>query len=165
MALPLPLAGTPAARAAEAWAAFQERRDALVARMEMATCDGCDGCGLRCMAGFKVTRQEYDAVQAYLRTLPPDEVDRVRRQEKTVPWPGAEETGATVTYCRFRDGEKKNCSVYPVRPTVCRLFGHTRWLPCPIEAVQHVPDGSPELWDQYAAFERKTWDEWDDLLS
>jgi hypothetical protein len=157
MAVPLPIAGS----SSDPWAAFLRRREDLVSRMEMGTCDGCDGCGLRCMDGFTVTRDEYLAVRAYLQTLPPDEVARVLGQQKIVPWPGAEETGATVTYCRFRDMSRRNCFIYPVRPTVCRLFGHTPWLPCPIEAIRHFPEGSPELWNEYMTFERKTWAEWD----
>lgn len=161
-ARPLPLAGDPPEQAAACWRAFLARRDELVGQMEMATCDGCDGCGLRCMDGFTVTRDEYEAVEAHLATLPPGEVARVLVQDKTVPWPGAEESGVTVTFCRFRDMAQGNCFIYPARPTVCRLFGHTPWLPCPIEAVNHVPNGSPALWNDYNRFERHTWVEWDE---
>ncbi len=143
------------------WAGFLVRRDGLIGRMAMETCNGCDGCGLRCMDGFTVTRAEYDAVQVYLASLPDEEVARIRAQEKTVPWPGAEDTGATVTFCPWRDSESGNCFVYPVRPTVCRLFGHTPWLPCPIEAVPFYPDGSPEVWSEYLRFDKRTWAEWD----
>ena len=62
------------------WERFLERRAALTARMEMETCNGCDGCGLRCMDGFTVSREEWDAVQEYLKTLPAAEVERVRRR-------------------------------------------------------------------------------------
>ena len=161
MALPLPVAGESDLSPGDAWAAFRERRDALVARMQMSVCDGCDGCGHRCIDGFKVTREEYDAAQAYLAAQPPEEVARVLGQNKTAPWPGAEETGVTFTYCRYRDTEKNNCFIYPVRPTVSRLFGHTHWLPCPIEAVTRIPDGLPELWHEYMRLERRTWAEWD----
>ncbi|GEM_PF-889126 len=154
------MAGDRVGEGAARWKAFVARRDALVAQMEMGVCDGCDGCGLRCMDGFTVTREEWGAVRAYLAEQPKEEVRRVLSQEKTVPWPGAEDTGATVTFCRFRDLEKNNCFVYPARPTVCRLFGHTPWLPCPIEAVPRVPSGSPELWRDYGAFERKTFAAW-----
>ena len=143
------------------WQEFLARRDALTSRMEMATCNGCDGCGLRCMDGFTVTREEYDAVQDFLTSQPPEEVARVAAQEKTVPWPGAEESGATVTFCRFRDSENANCSIYPVRPTICRLFGHTPWLPCPIEAVTQFPEGSAAFYNEYRRHERRTWAEWD----
>ena len=128
----------------------------------MRTCDGCDGCGLRCMAGFTVTAEENAAARAYLAAQPESEVRRVLDQNKTVPWPGAEDTGATVTYCRFRDMENANCFLYPARPTVCRLFGHTHWLPCPIGAVKAVPEGGAALWNQYQEYDRRTWAEWDD---
>lgn len=146
------------------WAEFVARRDNQVARMEMATCDGCDSCGLRCTDGFLVTRDEYDTVQEFLATVPAAETERIAAQNKTIPWPGGEESGATVTYCRYRDQENGRCSVYPARPTICRLFGHTPWLPCPIEAVQRIPDGSPELWGAYREFDRHTWAEWDALI-
>jgi hypothetical protein len=165
MALSLPVIGKSAADASASWARFVARRDDLVSRMQMAVCDGCDGCGLRCMDGFTVSGEEYEAVRTYLSTLPSEEVERVLSQEKTVPWPGAEDTGATVTYCRFRDMEQGNCFVYPARPTVCRLFGHTPWLPCPIEAVTEFPDGSAELWRDYRGFERLTFSAWDGRLA
>ena len=167
MPLLLPVAAAAAGPAAlrrtpqEDWDAFVARRDALVARMEMSTCDGCDGCGQRCTSGFSVSEPEYQAVQTYLATLPPDEVARVLGQNKVAPWPGAEDTGATFTFCRYRDRDNNNCFVYPVRPTVCRLFGHTPWLPCPIGAVADVPDGSAALWNAYNGHERHTWEEWD----
>ncbi|MBC8102274.1 MAG: YkgJ family cysteine cluster protein [Cytophagales bacterium] len=154
-------AADPAPAAIAAWEQFVARRDAQTARMALGVCDGCDGCGLRCMDGFTVSRAEREAVEAYLAAQAPEEVQRVADQEKTVPWPGAEDTGATVTFCRYRDTQNRRCSIYPVRPTVCRLFGHTPWLPCPIEAVPQVPDGSPELWRDYLAFERRTWSEWE----
>ena len=161
MALPLPVVGKSHSCPSDAWAAFRERRDALIARMEMSVCDGCDGCGHRCIDGFKVTREEYDAVQAYLAAQPPEEVARVLGQNKTAPWPGAEDTGVTFTYCRYRDTENHNCFVYPVRPTVSRLFGHIPWLPCPIEAVSRIPEGSRDVWNEYMGLERRTWAEWD----
>jgi Fe-S-cluster containining protein len=115
------------------------------------------------MDGFTVTRAEWEAIQNYLATQTLEEVKRVRDQEKTVPWPGAEDTGATVTYCMFRDREQDNCSIYPARPTICRLFGHTRWLPCPIGAVSQTPEDAAEVWEAYRAFERRTFTEWETL--
>lgn len=157
----LPIAGSDNTGDAAAWRRFLEQRTALSARMELSTCDGCDGCGLRCIDGFTVTRAEWEAIQAYLATQPAEEIGRVQQQEKTVPWPGAEETGATVTYCRFRDREQNNCSIYPARPTICRLFGHTKWLPCPIGAVTQTPDDAALVWEAYRSFERRTFAEWE----
>lgn len=155
-AMPLPLTGE------ESWNSFLTRRKELITRMDLAVCDGCDGCGGRCIDGFEVTRQEWEAVKSYLKTQPLSEVQRVREQKKTQPWPGAEEFEATVTYCPFRDLEQEKCSVYPARPTICRFFGHTQWLPCPIGAVERVPEDAPEVWRQYRDLERKTWASWEE---
>jgi Fe-S-cluster containining protein len=144
------------------WERFLARRNDLTARMELEVCNGCDGCGGRCIDGFEVTRTEWEAVQTYLATLPASERERVQRQNKVQPWPGAEEFGVSVTYCPFRDLEKGECSVYPARPTVCRLFGHTQWLPCPIGAVERVPEDAPEVWREYRGLKRKTWAAWEE---
>ena len=142
------------------WNAFVSRRDNLTAQMQMHTCNGCDGCGLRCLDGFGVSEAEWNGVREYLDTLPKEDVRRVLNQEKTIGWPGAEDSGATVTFCPFRDMETGNCFVYPARPTVCRLFGHTEWLPCPIEAVTKIPPGAPAVWNEYQTFSRKSLKEW-----
>ena len=144
----------------QGWEQFLERRGALEAQMELAVCDGCDHCGSRCVAGFGVTLPEWEAVKAYLATQSTQEVERVAQQEKTLPWPGAEELEARVTYCRFRDGDNGRCSIYPARPTVCRLFGQTDWLPCPIGAVDAYPEAAAGVWNQYRQEKRKTWEEW-----
>jgi hypothetical protein len=143
------------------WHQFLRRRESLTASMRLDVCDGCDGCGIRCTAGIPVTRDEHDAVRSYLATLPPFEVARVLAQNKAVPWPGAEESGAVVELCRYRDTEHGNCFVYPARPTVCRLMGQTDWLPCPIGAVPEYPQDAPAVWNDYRRFERKTWEEWE----
>ena len=162
MPTPLTRSDQTPAESLRVWEAFLASRAELTGRMQLSACDGCDGCGLRCVEGFGVTREEWEAAKGYLATLPAAEVARVRSQEKTAPWPGAEDIGATTTYCRFRDLEKKNCFLYAARPTVCRLFGHTDWLPCPIEKVEFVPEGAGELWDGYRKFERKTWEGWEE---
>ena len=32
--------------------------------------------------------------------------------------------------CRYLDASKR-CTIYPVRPTICRLWGVTEDMPCP----------------------------------
>jgi len=150
--------------AAESWNAFVSARANLVARMELATCDGCDDCGIRCLEGIAVTRSEYDAVTTKFAGLPHEMQRRILGEEKTVPWPGAEDSGATMTWCRYRDQERDNCSVYSERPTVCRLFGHTDWLPCPTGAVTKFATGTDGVWNVYREFERRTWAEWDNAI-
>lgn len=142
------------------WEQLRAARTALEQEMQHETCSGCDGCGERCTDGFGITRAEWEEARAYLTTLPREEVTRVLSQDKVVPWPGAEDSGATITYCLFRDMEKKNCFLYPARPTICRLFGHTPWLPCPIGAITQYPEGGRELWNHYRDFERRTFPQW-----
>ena len=132
--------------------------------MHLSVCNGCDGCGTRCTAGFLVTEAEYRAAIAFRETLPASEVARVDALSKTVPWEGAEEFGATVTMCRYRDTERNECSIYPARPTICRLFGQTAWLPCPIDAVPSYPQDAPAVWNAYRNFDRRTWEDWDAAL-
>jgi ferredoxin len=146
----------------QSWERFLERRGALEAQMQLEVCNGCDHCGTRCVAGFGVTHPEWEAVRAFLATQPVHEVERVAAQEKTLPWPGAEELEARVTYCRFRDSESSRCSIYSVRPTICRLLGQTNWLPCPIGAVDAYPEAAADVWNQYRQEKRKTWEEWQD---
>lgn len=158
MSIPLDMAGS--ASHEESWARFLARRQALEEQMELGVCDGCDGCGTRCTSGFQVTYPEWLAVKTFLAELPKAEAERLVSQTRTIPWPGAEETGATVTYCQFRDMEKNQCAIYPVRPTICRLFGQTSWLPCPIEAVTSYPVAAASFWNDYRTKKRKTWEEW-----
>jgi len=37
----------------------------------------------------------------------------------------------TRPYCEFLSGPEGDCTVYVLRPLMCRLFGVTRELPCP----------------------------------
>lgn len=143
------------------WQRFVERRRALTDRMSLRICDGCDGCGLRCTDGISVTQEEWAAARKHWTALPPKERERLALQERRIPWPGAEDSGVVVEVCPFRDTERGRCAIYPARPTVCRLMGHTEWLPCPIETVPSVPDGGAQLWHEYLAFERRTWKQWD----
>ena len=165
MILPLTLItefGAPVEAPADSWRRYVSRRAELISRMEMATCNGCDDCGTRCIDGFLVTKEEYQTARAYWETLPPEETARIAAQPKTLPWPGAEETGATITLCRYRDNERGQCGIYPARPTICRLFGHTQWLPCPSGAVKKFPADAAEIWNEYRRFPRRTWSDWEE---
>jgi ferredoxin len=142
------------------WKIFLKRRTALEKTLHLSACNGCDHCGERCTSGFGVTVEEWEAVKSYLTHLPQEERSQLSQQQRTLPWPGAEETGATVTYCQFRDMGRGRCSIYPVRPTICRLFGVVHWLPCPIEAVTHYPEDAVGVWNTYREEKRKTWEQW-----
>lgn len=71
---------------------------------------GCpEGCG-QCCGPVPVTASELSRVRAYVR------------QHGLTP---GEKTGR----CPLYDGQR--CTVYPVRPLLCQVFGHTKGLPCP----------------------------------
>ncbi|HIE52196.1 MAG TPA: YkgJ family cysteine cluster protein [Armatimonadetes bacterium] len=129
----------------------------VTVRLPLHHCDGCDGCGLRCLEGWELTQAEFAAILDYLETLPPEEVRRVVGQKKTFAWGEGE---VPARFCLFRDVERNNCFIYPVRPLICRLFGFVEWLPCPLDKVPLVlPDGW-EIMRRYAQFERQPWRDW-----
>jgi hypothetical protein len=141
---------------------FIELKAACQRQMQIEVCHGCDACGLRCAAGISMTRAEWHALQAYLAGLSEEEraaVERVEAQDKTVDLGD----GVFVQMCRYRDGERGRCAVYPARPLVCRLLGHVEWMPCPIGKVPR-PIPTPDalaLMRAYARFERHTFEEWE----
>lgn len=127
----------------------------VTARLDLRPCQGCDGCGTRCVDGIGITWEEFRALLDYLAAQPPGEVERVLGQEKRELW-----GDGTVSWCPFRDTDRRNCFVYPARPLVCRLFGFVEWFPCPLGRVtQRLPDG-PEILHWYRQFPRRTFQEW-----
>ncbi len=136
---------------------FLKQAYAFCDRLPLDECDGCDSCGLRCAEGVPMTRSEYQAVRRFLRAVPYERVARLLDEDKSVPLGD----GISATACRFRDQQRSHCFVYPVRPLVCRLFGLVTWLPCPIDRVPLAGDDALSLFQQYAQFERKTYEEWE----
>jgi Fe-S-cluster containining protein len=142
---------------------FIELKARCEAQMQIAVCDGCDSCGLRCAAGVPATREEWETLRRYLAGLSDAEradLERVRAQDKTVSLGD----GVTVPMCRFRDMERGRCAVYPARPLVCRLLGHVEWMPCPIEKVPRriATEDAVALMRAYAEQERHTFEEWEE---
>jgi Fe-S-cluster containining protein len=128
--------------------------------MDLAPCHGCDHCGLRCEAGVKMSREEFEGVQSYVAAASSgSEIERVTLQDKRVDLGD----GVSVTMCRYRDLERGRCMVYAARPLICRLLGHVEWMPCPIEKVKKVastPDAL-NLMRAYALEDRRTFEEWE----
>ena len=127
--------------------------------MALEVCNGCSECYLRCSAGVPVTRDEWRVIQEHLVGLSEVELanlKRIQAQNKEVDLG----EGVSVPLCTFLDMETRHCSIYPVRPLMCRLLGHTEWLPCPIEKVPRVVDTglALELMRAYADEERFTLD-------
>ena len=120
---------------------------------DQAVCNGCDDCGGRCLDGWECTLEEFEAILTH--------VERSPAALAVCAQPKAEEWGeGRLRLCWFRDRERGRCAVYPVRPLICRLFGHVEWLPCPTGAVVPAPgSGIPEV-RRYARVARRTFAEW-----
>lgn len=127
----------------------------------LSLCNGCDLCGSRCVTGYPISLWEYQRIKRYLEQLPEAELEKIRSQNKELPWPGAPEL--TYTACPFRDTERKRCAIYPVRPLICRLFGHVEWLPCPAGIISEVHPRGWQIMQWYARRELRTFEEWEEL--
>lgn len=133
----------------------------FAAAIDQSPCNGCDECGARCVAGVPLLHTEFVALREYVAGPEGEEARRVEQQPKELPYPGTEESdGVFYTACRFRDTERGRCSVYPVRPLVCRLFGHVEWLPCPIQKIPGPVPGGPETMRRYGESPLRTYEEW-----
>jgi len=130
----------------------------FAARLDQSPCDGCDACGARCTAGVPLLRPEYEEIRQFVEGPRGAEARRVEREERRTPYPGAE--GVFYTACRFRDTRRGRCTVYPVRPLVCRLFGHVEWLPCPIGMVPGPVPGGLAAMRRYGDAPQKSYEEW-----
>ena len=132
----------------------------FVRRIDQSPCQGCDGCGARCVSGFQISLIEFRRIQDFLATTEGAVARSVESFPKVQPYPGDHTAGATYVACRFRNTERDNCAIYPVRPLICRLFGHVEWLPCPIERVERTDPGGVEAIGRYAGLRLRTYEEW-----
>jgi len=124
-------------------------------------CDGCTACALRCSAEVPAARHEWEAIRTYLAGLSPERraaIADIEAQEKSVDLGD----GVRVSMCRYYDMTQDRCSIYPVRPLVCRILGHVEWMPCPIDRIPSMlpTPTALHLMDAYADLERRTLDEW-----
>lgn len=78
----------------------------------------CTNCG-ECCGPVPVTGAELSAIMDALRQMPKDIRDSLAAQER-----------GELT-CMFRDVKAQRCSIYPVRPLICRMYGHYWGLMCP----------------------------------
>ena len=131
---------------------------AFAETIDQSPCDGCDACGARCTAGVPMLQAEFEAIRVYLESPAGEDARRVEQGEKQVPYPGTEDVFYTT--CRFRDVERSRCSIYPVRPFVCRLFGHVEWLPCPIAKVPALVPGGIQAMRRYCEAPVHPYEDW-----
>lgn len=76
----------------------------------------CINCGL-CCGLIPATVGEVRTIRDFL-DLHPEARELATRQSKN------------MLHCPFRDDTKQSCSVYPVRPLVCRLMGVCKGMQC-----------------------------------
>lgn len=84
----------------------------------------CEDC-IECCANAYVTAKEMVKIRRYLRQQPTEDLQRLKDQERK---PGV---------CPFADIENKRCTVYEVRPWVCRKFGFVERMQCSYN--KHIP--------------------------
>ena len=79
----------------------------------------CSNCGECCSAILPITLDEIKAINDYIEKHP-----NVRDVAIKNSRPYKDSSGATTinTLCPFRDQEKKCCTVYDVRPSICKTF-------------------------------------------
>jgi hypothetical protein len=107
-----------------------------------------------------MNRSEFDRIVEHLRTQDSRRIARVLDQEKHIVWFEDIMTEA----CLFYDIPRRQCVIYPVRPLICRLFGHVEWLPCPLgKPVPRIRDGL-RIVQEYAQERRATFQEWCSIL-
>lgn len=95
----------------------------------------CSNCKSKCCMSIKVNAAELQKIFDYMATLPDEYVERLRGQDRP------------QGMCIFVDTANWSCSVHPVRPEVCRLFGYTPSMLCPY---------APEVGNQIAVIDALT---------
>jgi Fe-S-cluster containining protein len=78
----------------------------------------CASCKAECCGPVPLSQSRLDTITAYLRSLPAEEYDALASQTRG------------PLNCSFVDKRNHTCSVYAVRPALCRLYGRTEGLLC-----------------------------------
>lgn len=77
------------------------------------TVDGkCSGCGSCCSDFLPISKAEIQTIKRYIK----------KHNIKAAVHLEAVMGGHTDFTCPFRDNEKKICTIYEVRPAICRVF-------------------------------------------
>ncbi|WP_422445997.1 YkgJ family cysteine cluster protein [Thermoanaerobacterium sp. DL9XJH110] len=77
----------------------------------------CHNCG-ECCGPVMATEKEIEKIRKYVRDMPKEYKEKLKNQEKA------------ILTCPYRDIENKRCAIYPVRPTICRMFGVVKGMQC-----------------------------------
>lgn len=95
----------------------------------------CTTCKSECCGTIPVRKGELARIIKAVATWSDDEIARMESQERE------------PLMCPLVDTERWQCSVYEVRPTICRLYGLTPGLECP-----HAPAKARRMSREQAAF-------------
>lgn len=103
----------------------------------MAGTFSCKNC-VACCGIVPVSLPEMVEIQKFLKKMKPKEIKRLKKQKRD-PF-----------QCMFVDTEKQRCSIYEVRPNICRQYGYVKGLACPFhpeyatneyQGEKHMPIG------------------------
>jgi len=78
----------------------------------------CTNCGF-CCGPVPITKREFNRIKRYVKKMSLAEIYRLKGQKKS------------PIDCIFRDKENDRCSIYPVRPDICKMFGYYEGMECP----------------------------------
>lgn len=78
----------------------------------------CKNC-VACCGPVPVSVMEMKEIQKELNRKKPKELNRLKNQKRD------------QLQCMFVDTDKKQCSIYKVRPNLCKQYGYVKGLACP----------------------------------
>jgi len=95
----------------------------------------CGQCKHECCGPVPISKDRERRIRAYIAEMPQFTTRRLARQKRK------------TFDCGFIDTETGVCSIYPIRPPICRLFGSTEGMQCPKvpNLVQIVPKQAAKL--------------------
>jgi Fe-S-cluster containining protein len=79
----------------------------------------CRSCTAKCCGPVAITRARFGMIREHLRNMPHAERERLAKQKRG------------DLDCGFIDKADHRCTIYPVRPWVCEVFGRTEGMVCP----------------------------------
>lgn len=78
----------------------------------------CDKCKGFCCGPVPVTKTELVEIKKYVKRQPLSWRTQLRSQLRL------------FGTCIFYDQDNNKCGIYPVRPSICKAFGHYKNMPC-----------------------------------
>ena len=120
-------------------------------------CTGCTACAMRCTDGIKISEFEFTRIAEELRRQEPFNVRRVVVPGKA---PHLVRRHAVYRLSVLRHQRRPLPRLRrPPATLTCRLFGHIRHLPCPIERIPADLDAA-HIIEAYTAQSLFTFTEW-----